>query len=110
MKILCYGDSNTYGYDPCSFIGSRYPAEHRWVDRLAQDILSDGSSLLSGLMSRLPGMATGLLGNLSEWLFGLITGILSGYMISLRLPKLKIWVKTRLPDRWQKVPHLPVQR
>ena len=37
MKILCYGDSNTYGYDPCSFFGSRYPAEHRWVDRLAQE-------------------------------------------------------------------------
>ena len=84
-------------------LGPRLPAGiHRLVDRLAQDILSDGSSLLSGLMSRLPGMATGLLGNLSEWLFGLITGILSGYMISLRLPKLKTWVKTRLPDRWQK--------
>ena len=38
MTILCCGDSNTYGYDPCSFFGSRYPAEHRWVDRLAQEL------------------------------------------------------------------------
>ena len=38
VKLLCYGDSNTYGYDPCSFFGSRYPAEHRWVDRLAQEL------------------------------------------------------------------------
>lgn len=35
MKILCYGDSNTYGYDPRSYIGSRYVPEDRWVDILA---------------------------------------------------------------------------
>lgn len=35
MKILCIGDSNTYGYDPRSYIGSRYPAEVRWTDRLS---------------------------------------------------------------------------
>ena len=34
MKILCIGDSNTYGYDPRSFFDSRYPAETRWTDRL----------------------------------------------------------------------------
>jgi len=34
MKILCFGDSNTYGYDPRSFFGSQYPAQHRWVDLL----------------------------------------------------------------------------
>ena len=34
MKILCIGDSNTYGYDPRSYLGSRYPAEVRWTDRL----------------------------------------------------------------------------
>lgn len=36
MRILCFGDSNTYGYDPRSFFGNRYPAEDRWVDLLAQ--------------------------------------------------------------------------
>ncbi len=35
MKILCFGDSNTYGYDPRSFFGSQYPAQYRWVDILA---------------------------------------------------------------------------
>lgn len=34
MKLLCIGDSNTYGYDPRSYIGDRYPAEVRWTDRL----------------------------------------------------------------------------
>lgn len=38
MKILCFGDSNTYGYDPRSFFGGRYPARHRWVDLLAHKL------------------------------------------------------------------------
>jgi len=36
MRFVCFGDSNTYGYDPRSFLGGRYPAEHRWVDLLAE--------------------------------------------------------------------------
>ena len=35
MKILCFGDSNTYGYDPRGFLADRYGAENRWVDLLA---------------------------------------------------------------------------
>ena len=38
MKILCFGDSNTYGYDPRSYFGGQYPAKHRWVDLLAQKL------------------------------------------------------------------------
>ena len=34
MRILCFGDSNTYGYDPRGFLGDRYGAEDRWVDLL----------------------------------------------------------------------------
>ena len=36
MRMLCYGDSNTYGYDPRGFFGDRYPEESRWVDILVQ--------------------------------------------------------------------------
>lgn len=35
MKVICYGDSNTYGYDPRSYFGERYDADCRWVDILA---------------------------------------------------------------------------
>ena len=38
MRMLCYGDSNTYGYDSRSFIGDRYPAQSRWVDILEKKI------------------------------------------------------------------------
>ena len=36
MRILCFGDSNTYGYDPRGFFGDRYDAEDRWVDLLVK--------------------------------------------------------------------------
>ena len=35
MRILCFGDSNTYGYDPRGFFGDRYDAGDRWGDLLA---------------------------------------------------------------------------
>ena len=36
MRILCFGDSNTYGYDPRGFFGDRYGVVDRWVDLLAK--------------------------------------------------------------------------
>lgn len=33
-RILCFGDSNTYGYDPRSYFGSQYPADVRWTGLL----------------------------------------------------------------------------
>ena len=35
MNIICFGDSNTYGYDPRSYLGDRYDPDSRWVDILA---------------------------------------------------------------------------
>ena len=37
MRILCFGDSNTYGYDPRGPFGDRYGAGDRWVDLLAAE-------------------------------------------------------------------------
>ncbi len=34
MRLLCFGDSNTYGYDPCSYLTARYPKEVRWTGLL----------------------------------------------------------------------------
>ncbi len=33
-RIVCLGDSNTFGYDPRSYFGSRYPADVRWTGLL----------------------------------------------------------------------------
>ena len=37
MNVICFGDSNTYGYDPRSYLGGRYDADSRWVDILAEE-------------------------------------------------------------------------
>lgn len=29
MNVVCFGDSNTYGYDPRSYLGGRYVADSR---------------------------------------------------------------------------------
>ena len=43
MRILCIGDSNTYGFDPRSCLGSRYPAETRWTGRLGNhEVINSG--------------------------------------------------------------------
>lgn len=36
-RIVCFGDSNTYGYDACSAFGGRLPGTQRWPDIL-QDL------------------------------------------------------------------------
>lgn len=33
MKVICFGDSNTYGYDPRSRLGGRYDADSRFWPR-----------------------------------------------------------------------------
>ena len=38
MNVICFGDSNTYGYDPRAYFGGRYDADCRWVDILAAEI------------------------------------------------------------------------
>ena len=33
MKVICFGDSNTWGYDPCAKFGESY--DRRWTDILS---------------------------------------------------------------------------
>ena len=33
-RVICFGDSNTFGYDPRSYLGSQYPAGVRWTGLL----------------------------------------------------------------------------
>lgn len=42
-RILCIGDSNTWGYDPRSYGGGRYAPDVRWTGRLpGWETVSDG--------------------------------------------------------------------
>lgn len=45
-RIWCFGDSNTYGYDPCGFFGGRYASP--WPELLAEEtgfqVINDGKN------------------------------------------------------------------
>lgn len=46
-RILCYGDSNTYGYDPRSYLGGHYPKSVRWTGLLeikGWEIINEGEN------------------------------------------------------------------
>lgn len=37
MNVICFGDSNTYGYDPRGYFGGLYDVDGRWGDILAME-------------------------------------------------------------------------
>ena len=46
-RIVCYGDSNTFGYDPRSYFGGRYPETVRWTALLKKqgwEIINEGEN------------------------------------------------------------------
>lgn len=59
-KLVLYGDSNTYGYDPRGTLGGRYPAEVRWAT-IVKTALSDSYEVIEeGMNGRmLPGVEHG---------------------------------------------------
>ena len=46
MKIICYGDSNTYGYNPHGGLALRYGADGRWVD-LVRSMLPESCKIFN---------------------------------------------------------------
>ena len=48
--VLCYGDSNTWGYDPAS--GERFPEDVRWPGVLASELGSEFRVIEEGLNAR----------------------------------------------------------
>ena len=46
-RLLYYGDSNTYGYDPRSYLGGRYPKSVRWtalLDAEGWEVINQGEN------------------------------------------------------------------
>ncbi|SDB27323.1 Lysophospholipase L1 [Butyrivibrio sp. INlla16] len=51
-KVLFYGDSNTYGFDPRGMMGGRLPASERWTDILASKVYEDWRVFADGMNGR----------------------------------------------------------
>lgn len=73
MRVLCIGDSNTYGYDPRSFLGERYPEGVRWTSLIRKHevinwgingivVPSDHSVYVSLIRRKDPDLVTVMLG------------------------------------------------
>ena len=65
------------------------------------EVFNDGSTLLRQVTNRVPGMISDLLGWIPDGALGFGTGILSSFMISARIPKLRTWLAMRLPESWK---------
>ena len=51
-KILFYGDSNTYGYDPADMYEKRFPWEQRWTTILQEELPGEWEVLPDGMNGR----------------------------------------------------------
>ena len=65
------------------------------------EVFDDGSTLLHQVTNRVPGMISSVLGWIPDGALGFGTGILSSFMISARIPKLRTWLAARLPESWK---------
>lgn len=69
------------------------------VDRSVSRLFDSGSTFLEQATIRLPGAVSAFLSRVPDGALGIGTGILSGFMLSARLPKLKEKLMQRLPEK-----------
>lgn len=63
-------------------------------------IFDNGSTFLAQIAAALPSLAAGLLSHVTGGFLGIGTAVLSAYLISARLPTLKRWFHSHLPESW----------
>ena len=81
-------------------LAARMPQSVRpFVEDNVTSFFSDGSTLLSRAVSWLLGLAGNLLSHIPDSALGLVTAVLSGYMISAKLPRIRRWCLRRIPKR-----------
>lgn len=82
-------------------VSDRLPeGARRMVTEGALELFDTRSVLQGQLTSRLPALAKSVLSRLPGGALGLGTGLLAGFMLSIRLPQLRQWVGERLPEKW----------
>lgn len=67
-----------------------------------QGMFSSSSKLLDQVTGRLLSMASSVLKALPDSALGLGTWVLASFMISARLPQIRHWIASHLPQTWQK--------
>lgn len=81
---------------------NRLPEKARRFAAGTTEKMFDSTNVLQGqLTNRIPTMVRSVLGWLPGGALGIGTGVLAGFMLSVRLPKLRLWLQQRLPSQWQ---------
>ena len=82
-------------------LAERMPRFMRRFATGAAEQLLDPSTVLQGhLAESIPSAARAVLGRLPGSALGIGTGVLAGFMISVRLPRLRAWLGRCLPQVW----------
>lgn len=71
------------------------------LTQCVEGVFSNGSALLNQVSSRLLVLASGVLRALPDSALGLGTWILATFMLSVRLPKIRNWLQSHLPNAWR---------
>ncbi len=70
------------------------------LQKTVLNIFDDGTVLLQQVSQRVPGAVTTAISGLGQGALGVGTGVVSAFLISGRLPKLKKLVAQKLPESW----------
>lgn len=70
------------------------------INQIIQSLFDGGSGLLQQAVGKLPQMAGSALGRLSNGFIGVVTAVLSAFMISAKLPQLYQQLKKRIPRQF----------
>ena len=96
----------------------------RWLSALAQsapegirvilgrgleNFFSDGTAILEQVTSKLLSLASSFLSRLPDNALGVGTWLVASFLFSAKLPRIRLWVKEKMPPSWQER-YLPMLR
>lgn len=74
-----------------------------------EGLFADGSALVGQLSAKALQMASGLVTRLPDSALGVGTWLLASFMVSAKLPKIRLWIESHLPEKWATT-YLPMVR
>ena len=87
---------------------SRAPQGIRNVlSRTVTGFFSDGTAMVNQVTGALPGVLSKVFGHVASGFLSVATAVLAAFMISAKLPQIRAWAGSRIPDAW-KQRYLPV--
>ena len=83
-------------------VGAQAPESIRpALERTVTGFFTDGSGFVQQVTQQIPGVVTSAIGTVGSGVLGVGTGVVSAYLISARLPRIRQAVSVRMPASWQ---------